>query len=60
MITSLCQCDSVVLQEDDFEAVSDHGVVVDHLADSRNHTDNHLGGVVSRSSLGDRNRGVRN
>lgn len=54
VITSLCQCDSVVLQKDDFETVSDHGIVVDHLANGRDQTDNHLGGVVSRRSLRER------
>lgn len=56
VITSLRQCDSVILQKDDFEAVSDHGIIVDHLADSRDQTDNHLGSVVSRSSLRVRKR----
>ena len=58
VITSLCQCDPVVLQKDDFETVSDHGIVVDHLTDGRDQTDNHLGGVVSRSSLRER-QGLR-
>lgn len=50
-ITSLCQRDPVVLQKDDFETVPDHGVIVDHLADGCDQTDDHLGRVVSRSSL---------
>lgn len=55
LITSLSQCDSVVLQKDDFETVSDHRIVVDHFANSCDQADNHLGGVVSRSSLQKRN-----
>lgn len=51
MITSLCQCDSVVLQKDDLQAISNHRIIVDHLTDSCDHTDNHLCGVVPRSSL---------
>lgn len=50
-ITSLCQRDPVVLQKDDFETVADHGVIVDNLADGCDQTDDHLGRVVSRSSL---------
>lgn len=53
-ITSLCKGDSVVLQKDDFQAVSDHRVIVDHLTNGCDQTDNHLGCVVSRSSLQER------
>lgn len=49
--TFLCQCDPVVLQKDDFQAVANHGVVVDHLADGCDQADDHLGCVVPRSSL---------
>ena len=57
--TFLSQCDSVVLQEDDFETVSNHRVVVDHLADGCDETDDHLGSVVPRGSLeADRHRTV--
>lgn len=51
LITFLCQCDSVVLQKDDFETISNHRIIVDHFADSCDQTDDHLGSVVSRSSL---------
>lgn len=51
VITFLCQGDSVVLQEDDFQTISNHGIVVDHLTDGSDQTDDHLGSVVSRSSL---------
>lgn len=51
MVTSLSQRDPVVLQKDDFETVADHRIIVDHLADGCDHADDHLGGVVSRSSL---------
>lgn len=53
-ITSLCKGDSVVLQKDDFQAVSDHRIIVDHLTNGCDQTDNHLGCVVSRSSLQER------
>lgn len=55
LITFLCQCDSVVLQEDDFETISDHRIMVDHFTNSCDQTDNHLGSVVARSSLQQRN-----
>lgn len=58
LITSLCQCDSVVLQKDDFQAVSDHRIVVDHLADGCDQADNHFGCVVSRGSLHERTEGA--
>lgn len=51
MVTSLRQCDPVVLQKDDFETIADHGIVVDHLADGCDQADDHLCRVVSRSSL---------
>lgn len=54
--TSFCQRDSVVLQEDDLEAVSDDRVVVDHFANSCDKTDDHLSRVVPRSSLQQRDR----
>lgn len=55
LITFLCQRDSVVLQKDDFETISDHRIVVDHLTNSCDQTDNHLGSVVARSSLQQKN-----
>lgn len=51
MVTSLSQCDPVVLQKDDFETVSDHRIVVDHLTDGCDQANDHLGCVVPRSSL---------
>lgn len=51
VITFLCQCNSVVLQKDDFETVSNHRIIVDHFTNSCDQTNNHLGSVVSRSSL---------
>lgn len=50
--TFLCQCDSVVFQKDDFQAVAHHRIVVDHLADGCDQADDHLGCVVSGGSLG--------
>lgn len=50
-ITSLCQCHSVVLQKDDLKTISDHRIVVDHLANGCDQTDYHLGRVVARSGL---------
>lgn len=50
-VTSLSQCDPVVLQKDDFETIADHGIVVDHFADGCDQADDHLCRVVSRSSL---------
>lgn len=58
-ITSLCKGDSVVLQKDDFQTVSNHRIIVDHLTNGCDQTDNHLGRVVSRSSLQDRTVGVK-
>lgn len=49
--TFLCQCDSVVFQKDDFQAVAHHRIVVDHLADGCDQADDHLGCVVSGGSL---------
>lgn len=49
--TFLCQCDSVIFQKDDFQAVADHQIVVDHLADGCDQADDHLGCMVSRGSL---------
>lgn len=49
--TFLSQRDPVVLQKDDFETVADHRIIVDHLADGCDQADDHLRGVVSRSSL---------
>lgn len=59
LITSLCQCDSVVLQKDDFQAISDHRIIVDHLADGCDQADNHLGRVVSRSGLCEEQRAYK-
>lgn len=49
--TFLCQRDSVIFQKDDFQAVANHWIVVDHLADGCDQADDHLGCVVSRGSL---------
>lgn len=49
--TFLCQRDSVVFQKDDFQAVTHHRIVVDHLADGCDQADDHLGCVVSGGSL---------
>lgn len=49
--TFLCQCDPVVLQKDDFQPVANHWIVVDHLANGGDQADDHLGCVVTWSSL---------
>lgn len=51
LITLLSQCDAVVLQEDDFKAISHHGVIINDISDGRDQLDDHLGSVVSWSSL---------
>ena len=47
----LGQRDSVVLQEDELELVTDVGVVVDHLSHTVEQLDDLLGHVVARSSF---------
>lgn len=50
--TFLSKGDSVVLQENDFEAVAHYRIVVDHLTNSCDETDDHFSCVVAWSSLG--------
>ena len=51
LLTFFGQCDLVVLQEDDLQAVAHHWVVVDDVPDGGDQLDDHLGGVVAGSGL---------
>lgn len=50
-LTLLSQSHSIVLQEENFQVVSDFGVVVDNLSNRCDQLDDHLGGVVTWSRL---------
>lgn len=49
--TFLSQSNPVVLQEDDFKTVSHYWVIVHHLSNSCDESDDHLGHVIPWSSL---------
>lgn len=50
-LTLLSQSHSIVLQEENFQVVSDFGVTVDNLSNRCDQLDDHLGGVVTWSRL---------
>ena len=56
LCTFLSQSDAVVLQENDLEAIANHRVVVDHLTNGGDEANDFLGGVITWSSLKERER----
>lgn len=50
-LTLFSQSDPVVLQVDDFEAISHHGVIIYDVANRCDQLDDHLGSVVTGSRL---------
>ena len=49
--TFLCKRHPVVLQEDDLQLVSHHGVIIHHISHRSDQPDDHLRHVIPRSGL---------